>query len=678
MRFDESIVIAGISLSVKNACVKNNNSYNKLIIFIKHEVVAFNIGFYDILQEGIVLNGTFLRGLSVVLFSLLIFACFGEDDRSVTGGSVTNTRSPDIIAHPQGGTYSLETAAILSVSATSPDGGVLSYQWYKNSVNNNTGGTAIAGAIEASYTPPTSALGTVYYYVVVTNTNIGVNGNKTMSIISSAIAVTVASGYKVSFYGDELDLLGSVRVESGIYTLADLRNDYTWYVAKTETPVKHYDVNRDINFYALQNVHEIRMETELDAIRNDINWGQIGYYILMNDIPLTEATLDEEEGWLPIGDEYIGNFIGIFNGDGFKVTGLYINTTEIHAGLFGMIEDSIIKNLGVEISEKGINATCPDGNYIGGIVGEALDSIIINSYSNGNIISVSGDRTYVGGIVGYAESTSISGSHSAGNISVRVDEDGYVGGIVGISTSGYIYNSHSTGNISVSIEYRASVGGIAGIAGCTISNSYSSKDISAITNHLVAPGFTYAGGIVGEFYGTITNSYSTGDVSGSGFFAYVGGIVGHVRYASISGSYSIGEISVASVYSPDVGGIAGFLSYGEVTKCAAANPTISAEILITESEPLQEDVFINRIVGFIDTVSSDAKNNIAYSAMSAFIDGAKVVFNSAPANYGSSRTLEALQKQSTYEGIGWKFGNDDKNPWKMPADKGLPILYWQP
>jgi hypothetical protein len=387
----------------------------------------------------------------------------------------------------------------------------------------------------------------------------------------------------------------------------------------------------------------------------------------MNDIPLTEATLDEEEGWLPIGNEGVGYFTGIFNGDGFKVT-----------GLFGVIADSKIKNLGVVISEKGINATDTSGSAIaGGIVGEALDSIISNCYSNGDI-SVSGKHAYVGGIAGSVESTSISSSYFVGNISVGASGKGYVGGIAGLSVLSYIYNSHSTGNIYASVDYYASVGGIVGGAEvCTISNSYSSKDISAITNHLAAPGSAYVGGIAGELYheSTITNSYSTGDVSGSGFFARVGGIAGIVRYASISGSYSIGKISAASVYSPNVGGIAGLVfNRSEVAKCAAANPVISANILITESEPLPEEVFINRIIGFLDT-DSDAKNNIAYSAMSAFIDGVKVVFNTTA---NSSRTLEELQKQSTYEGIGWKFGNDDKNPWKIPDDEGFPILYLQP
>lgn len=67
-------------------------------------------------------------------------------------------------------TYDLHaTADPLTVEATVSEG-TLSYQWYRNNVDSNGGGTAIDGATEASYTPPTTESGTVYYYVVVTNT----------------------------------------------------------------------------------------------------------------------------------------------------------------------------------------------------------------------------------------------------------------------------------------------------------------------------------------------------------------------------------------------------------------------------------------------------------------------------------------------------------------------------
>lgn len=68
-------------------------------------------------------------------------------------------------------TYGLGgTAEPLSIDASVEDGGTLSYQWYRNNVDSNGGGTAIEGAVDSSFTPPTSEAGTTYYYVVVTNT----------------------------------------------------------------------------------------------------------------------------------------------------------------------------------------------------------------------------------------------------------------------------------------------------------------------------------------------------------------------------------------------------------------------------------------------------------------------------------------------------------------------------
>jgi hypothetical protein len=60
----------------------------------------------------------------------------------------------------------------------------LTYQWYSNSANSNTGGTLISGATAASYSPPTnSAADTGYYYVVVTNS--------AGSVVSNAVQVKV-------------------------------------------------------------------------------------------------------------------------------------------------------------------------------------------------------------------------------------------------------------------------------------------------------------------------------------------------------------------------------------------------------------------------------------------------------------------------------------------------------
>ncbi|WP_418512754.1 PKD domain-containing protein, partial [Corallibacter sp.] len=60
------------------------------------------------------------------------------------------------------------TASALSVELNGTGTGTITYQWYSNTVNSNSGGTAITGATGLTYTPPVlNTVGTYYYYVVI-------------------------------------------------------------------------------------------------------------------------------------------------------------------------------------------------------------------------------------------------------------------------------------------------------------------------------------------------------------------------------------------------------------------------------------------------------------------------------------------------------------------------------
>ena len=60
-----------------------------------------------------------------------------------------------------------ETFNTLSISYSNGVG-TPTYQWYSNTFNDATTGTAISGATNANYTPPSSTIGTVFYYAVIT------------------------------------------------------------------------------------------------------------------------------------------------------------------------------------------------------------------------------------------------------------------------------------------------------------------------------------------------------------------------------------------------------------------------------------------------------------------------------------------------------------------------------
>ena len=94
------------------------------------------------------------------------------------------------ITGPQPATAVAGEPATIFVTATVNDGGTLSYQWYSNTENSNTGGTLVEGATSAVYSAPTTAEGSYYYYVVVTNTKV-TSGKKTATKTSAPVTVTV-------------------------------------------------------------------------------------------------------------------------------------------------------------------------------------------------------------------------------------------------------------------------------------------------------------------------------------------------------------------------------------------------------------------------------------------------------------------------------------------------------
>ncbi|WP_189013619.1 S-layer homology domain-containing protein [Paenibacillus marchantiophytorum] len=123
------------------------------------------------------------------------FVAVGAQGKIIQSGTIqaiTDAAVPSIGTQPGDQTVTQGAASpTLSVSATVSDGGTLSYQWYSNTTNSNSGGTLISSATSATYAAPTASAGVMYYYVVVTNTNNGVNGMQTAPAASHAAKVTV-------------------------------------------------------------------------------------------------------------------------------------------------------------------------------------------------------------------------------------------------------------------------------------------------------------------------------------------------------------------------------------------------------------------------------------------------------------------------------------------------------
>ena len=222
----------------------------------------------------------------------------------------------------------------------------------------------------------------------------------------------------------------------------------------------------------------------LEFYRDMINAGSDSKYNSANYILTADIELNgsETNKWTPIGSDKDHAFTGTFDGDGYTISGLYINgdaSTYGVAGLFGSVgEGGTVENLNVEGS-----VTVSDGDD---------------------------EFSVVGGVVG-----SSSGTVSSCNSSVKVS-GGAAGGVVGINR-GTVSNCTNTGNVTGTTSYFYA-GGVVGSNEGTVENCYNTGKVSG-------SGFS-AGGVVGDNSGTVSNCYNTGGVSVSGIFCKGGAIAG--------------------------------------------------------------------------------------------------------------------------------------------------------
>jgi len=215
--------------------------------------------------------------------------------------------------------------------------------------------------------------------------------------------------------------------------------------------------------------YKIAEARNLDAISNCLGSSYSDkYYELQKDIDLGNYIANASTGWQPIGSSGISNFSGKFNGNGHKVSGLWINRPLADdIGLFGYIYTGAeIRNIGVEIDDG--NGGVRGYDNVGGLVGSSSNGgTISNSYATGN---VTGSRTYVGGLVGHNYGATIN-SYATGSVTGRD-----VGGLVG-HNYGATINSYATGSVT-----GRDVGGLVGYNSGTISNSYYDKETSGRTD----------------------------------------------------------------------------------------------------------------------------------------------------------------------------------------------------
>ncbi len=199
--------------------------------------------------------------------------------------------------------------------------------------------------------------------------------------------------------------------------------------------------------------------------------------------------------WYPIGRDNETAFSGIFDGNGFRISNLYINIYGPNVGLFGYAREASFCNVTI---------------------------------GSGQVSSYAGDRYYVGALVGNANRlTTISNCHS--NASVSAIE--WVGALCGCvfddrEEGTLIYNCSSSGDV----RGQESCGGFFGEAcGVIIQNCYSTGNVLLQGGNVVE---TFRGGFIGALVSNaiVMNCYSTGNVEVKNMSYICGRVIGQRLY----------------------------------------------------------------------------------------------------------------------------------------------------
>ena len=191
---------------------------------------------------------------------------------------------------------------------------------------------------------------------------------------------------------------------------------------------------------------------QLKRLADEVNAGDSKSdktYLLANDIDLSVYP-----NWTPIGRFDPPNdmlpFSGVFDGQGYSITGLKISGNEEARGLFGYTYCSAIRNVVIR------NPEIQGGDKVGALVGH-------QAYSSEGIenCAVIGGKIQgsnrAGGLVGNMEESPIQNCYTTCEV---IATDYYAGGIVGAHKVGSgLENCYATGNVS-----GPNSGGIAGQA----------------------------------------------------------------------------------------------------------------------------------------------------------------------------------------------------------------------
>lgn len=280
----------------------------------------------------------------------------------------------------------------------------------------------------------------------------------------------------------------------------------------------------------VKNTNGIANATDLKKLADETNKGENFSGKTLTILKDIELNGNSNNQWIPIGVDINKPFEGHLDGNGKKITGIYMNNNEVTSnGLFGHVKNGSIKNLELEgqiFSQK-------ENSRMGGIVAFLSNGEIENCV---NKAQIKNEHGWTGGVVGAGDGT-FTITRCANHGEVSSTDTGSIGGIIGSTSQtvekGVISLCYNTGTITT--DSTAGGGGVLGVANSVIEID-SCYNVGAINSG------DKAGGIVGYVHSrfkdstlTISNCYNVGNLTGS----RIGGIIGYKEVATYTCSLTI-------------------------------------------------------------------------------------------------------------------------------------------
>ena len=513
----------------------------------------------------------------------------------------------------------------LTVAANVTEGATLSYQWYSNTQNSASGGSAIAGAASASFAIPTSLAPSTYYYFC----ELSATGGAT-SVRSSVATVTVDPppatlvSIAVTKQPDKLVyIVGETFDPTGIVLEATYSN-------QSKATINNADLTFDYNFQTagqgktvivkyLDKEDRTSVKVTVEEPVPDITLTITGEYVYNGAPIVPQYTVKAGDHTLTTGQDFDLSYGEAGNTNAGEVTviatgkGTYAGKSDTKSFIIEkcpitVTADDIERNFWDDDPELTFTTDIPlytGDEFTGAPEREAGDEVGIYAIEQGDLSA--GDNyeiTFVDGEfeiyyfkgegteakpyeIGTARqlnglrltfvNAGVAPYANAGvfyQLTADIDLKDYqtgagwtpIGDVTNTFKGNFNGNKHIVSELYVNAPTIDNIGLFGYINGGTVQNIGVEGAVNA--NSI----YGYVSGVAGRVNnGSITNCYSAVKVSGGTYSSNVGGVAGYLEGgSSVNNCYATGSVSGYNY----VGGVVGYAYYSSIINCYATGAVI--------------------------------------------------------------------------------------------------------